>query len=142
MADSNAPTDFSSIFVRLAETQKNAIQGILSKNFIIIVHDDDDKFKHFQQLSVAESESTTKLHVFDNDEQCAEFVMEKVSDDPNVKFVVFAGGRLVCDLVSSIRFCDQVQGIYILNEPPFSEEEQEMMKNYPKVKVTDRFSCD
>jgi hypothetical protein len=139
MAESNIPTYSSSILVRLAETQRDSIQRVLSKNLIIVVHDDDDHLKGFRQIATAKPECIGKMHVFDDDEQCSNFVCEKVAEDPNVKFIVFVGGRLVRDLVSSIHFCSQVKTIFILNKPPFDEEERELMKTCPKVKKTDRF---
>jgi hypothetical protein len=134
MAESNIPTYSSSILVRLAETQRDSIQRVLSKNLIIVVHDDDDHLKAFRQIATAKPECIGKMHVFDDDEQCSNFVCEKVAEDPDVKFLVVVGGRLVRDLVSSIHFCSQVERIFIVNKPPFDEEEREIMKTWPKVK--------
>ncbi|UJR12219.1 hypothetical protein I4U23_016396 [Adineta vaga] len=131
MVESNISKDFSRIFRQLAETQTNAIQSMFTN--LIIVHDDKVQAEHFKQLNMVESNYYKKLYVFMDAEECYDYIIQAVSEDQQNQFIVFVGGSLVCDLVSSIHPCGQVKKIIIINQPPFNEKEQDILSNYSKA---------
>ncbi len=61
-----------------------------------------------------------KSHLFfDNVDASLEFVTENVSSNPHVKIIIFIGGGLVHELVSSaICYGEQLQLILVINKPP------------------------
>lgn len=137
MAESKDPADLFGTLVRNAvERQSVAIESRF-RFIIIAVHDDEEQVKVLKKIATNNANSTRTTRVFDNVDECFAFVTDEVSSNPNVPIVIFVGGRLVTDLVSSIHYCEQVQLILIANKPPFNEEERESMKMYAKVNKGD-----
>ncbi|CAF3372053.1 unnamed protein product [Rotaria socialis] len=133
MAESKKPGDLMSIFIQKAIDCH--IKTIESRFIIIAVHDDEEKSKTLKSVTTASHENSIRnAYVFDNVDECFEFIIDKVSLDPLITIVILAGGGLVCDLVSTTHTCSQVSSIIIMSKPPFKVEEHELMKTYDKVK--------
>ncbi|CAF2111101.1 unnamed protein product [Rotaria magnacalcarata] len=132
MAESKKPGDLMSIFIQ--KTIDCHIKTIESRFIIIAVHDDEEKSKTLKSITASTENSIRNACVFDNVDECFEFITEKVSLDPLITIVILVGGGLVCDLVSTIHACSQVSSIIIMSKPPFKVEEHELMKKYDKVK--------
>ena len=131
MAESNASDDLLTAMIsRTIELQRGTIQ---SKYIMIIVHDNEQLIRSFKQIAAMNSSSRRLLHVFDNVDECYEFVVNEVSIKPHVEMRIFVGGGLVRKLVDTIHFCEQVKKIIIIDKPPFNKEEQELMKKFPQV---------
>jgi hypothetical protein len=131
MAESKKPGDRMRVFAQnVMESAKTAIEG---KYIFIVVHDDEQQIKMYKNIATKNADSVERIFVYNNVDACYDFVVEKVSSRPDIQIIVFVGGQLVSDVVSSIHDCEKVKSILILNKPPFSDEELEAMKIYPKV---------
>lgn len=131
MAGSNNPIDlFKMLCGQATMNQINFIQNMLG---IIIVHDDPILLNRFKILISNNSSSGYRKHVFDSVKACSDF-LRRISDNHQLKLIVFTGGQLVCDLVSSIHENEQVEVILNLNKPPFSQEERDIMECFSKVR--------
>lgn len=133
MAESNKPGDLMSIFIQKAIDCR--IKNNESRSITIAVHDDEEKSKCLKNIATADHENSIRnVYVFDNIDECYDFILEKVSSDPLVTITILVGGGLVCDLVSEIHGCSQVSLIIVMRKPPIPVEEHELMKQYDKVK--------
>ena len=138
MAESNTWSNkFRSILQKVAEQRVSA--EAKSNEFItILVHDDAELRKRCNEVVAQHANAIIGGYAFDNVDECLDYIIEKVSSNEHVTIMISVGGQLVCDIVQSpVYNCDQVQLILITNEPPFKEEERELMKNYPKVNSVD-----
>jgi hypothetical protein len=125
----NSMESISMLFRKASENQRSFIENICK---IIIVHDDENILNTFKIMASPNSSSNRIMRIFDNVYACSDF-LTRISDNYQLKLIVFVGGQLVHDLVSSIHHREQVQVIFILNKPPFTEEERNTMKLYSKV---------
>jgi len=105
-----------------------------SKRIIVVVHDDTDMLKSFQEIAV---EFPDIIKVFDNVEDSWNFIgnLSHINerDRKEVEAIVFVGGGFVHELVDEIHVFEPVKRIMILNKPPFDEEERKAMKQFSKV---------
>jgi len=130
MAESNEPGDRMKMFAQKAiQRETTEIEGT---SILIVVHDDEQQLEKFKKIATKNTDSARKIFVFNDVDTFYDFVCVKASSNLR-QIVVFVGGQLVNDVVSSIHYCEQVQLILIMNKPPFSDEERESMKMYSKV---------
>ncbi|CAF3052371.1 unnamed protein product [Rotaria socialis] len=74
-----------------------------------------------------------KVYVFDKVNDCHQFIIAKTNEYCDVKFIVFVGGQLVCNLIRNIHDFTQVEAIIILNKSQLTEDEAKITERYSKA---------
>ncbi|UJR19298.1 hypothetical protein I4U23_022427 [Adineta vaga] len=145
MTESNETADKMKVFAQMAlERGKTEIEASC---IFIVVHDDEQQIEMYKNIATKNEDSAERIFVYNNVDECYDFVIDIVSTRQSVQITVFVGGQLVSDVVSSIHDCEEVKAILILNKPPYSDEERKAMQLYPKVKymadhVSSKMECD
>ncbi|CAF1288930.1 unnamed protein product [Adineta steineri] len=115
----------------LVEKHRNVIG---QQHPIIIVNSNKDQNKIFEQSFSEYSRITNRpLYVFDNVDECCDFVYEQASSNEEAKCIVLVQDQFANELIPSIVHAEQIEDIIILNENPPSQQERESMREYTKA---------
>ncbi|CAF1339798.1 unnamed protein product [Adineta steineri] len=116
----------------LVEKHRNVIG---QQHPIIIVNSNKDQNKIFEQSFSEYSRITNRpLYVFDNVDECCDFVYEQASSNEEAKCIVLVQDQFANELIPSIVHAEQIEDIIILNENPPSQQKRESMREYTKVR--------
>ncbi|CAF1652373.1 unnamed protein product [Rotaria sp. Silwood1] len=129
MAESNVEHNLKEDFVEKCRTD------VGHQHPIIILDDRKDKKKIYEQVYAEYSRiSKRPAHIFDNADECYDFVTTELCNNIHTKALVLVRDKLINDIIKDIVSSDQIHNIIILNDNPPSKEERESMKNYSKVR--------
>ncbi len=129
MAKSNSRSDL--LLQDFAERHQSDIAHYFP---IIFIDGNKNKDKIWKEILIECSRVRKQpIHIFDNADDCSNFVMTQLWEDKNAKCFAIVSDQLANEIVPDIVHCEQIVEIIIIDNNLSTQQERESMKTYPKV---------